>query len=234
MRKIAKLFIISFFSMTGVKADVAIDPVQMYILNDTKQKTTTLTLESINEAEKKIFEIKAFKWDQNNKGEDVLEKDNTLIINPRNFILKPNGKQVIRVGFNRPIASVLDGREEGAWRIIIEELPQPVKESSITFLMNFNLPLFIGKQDNLKLNFNIENDKLVVKNKAKSHVQISKLQILDSNKKEVFTSNNMKYALEGKNIFYELGGVKINNPQNYFVKLMTDKSNDEVELKLMD
>ncbi|MDM1324960.1 MULTISPECIES: fimbrial biogenesis chaperone [Acinetobacter] len=234
MRKIAKLFIISFFSMTGVKADVAIDPVQMYILNDTKQKTTTLTLESINEAEKKIFEIKAFKWDQNNKGEDVLEKDNTLIINPRNFILKPNGKQVIRVGFNRPIASVLDGREEGAWRIIIEELPQPVKESSITFLMNFNLPLFIGKQDNLKLNFNIENDKLVVKNKAKSHVQISKLQILDSNKKEVFTSNNMKYALEDKNIFYELGGVKINNPQNYFVKLMTDKSNDEVELKLMD
>ena|SRR5690606_6474640 len=234
MRKIAKLFIISFFSMTGVKADVAIDPVQMYILNDTKQKTTTLTLESINEAEKKIFEIKAFKWDQNNKGEDVLEKDNTLIINPRNFILKPNGKQVIRVGFNRPIASVLDGREEGAWRIIIEELPQPVKGSSITFLMNFNLPLFIGKQDNLKLNFNIENDKLVVKNKAKSHVQISKLQILDSNKKEVFTSNNMKYALEDKNIFYELGGVKINNPQNYFVKLMTDKSNDEVELKLMD
>lgn len=234
MRKIAKLFIISFFSMTGVKADVAIDPVQMYILNDTKQKTITLTLESINEAEKKIFEIKAFKWDQNNKGEDVLEKDNTLIINPRNFILKPNEKQVIRVGFNRPIASVLDGREEGAWRIIIEELPQPVKESSITFLMNFNLPLFIGKQDNLKLNFNIENDKLVVKNKAKSHVQISKLQILDSNKKEVFTSNNMKYALEDKNIFYELGGVKINNPQNYFVKLITDKSNDEVELKLMD
>lgn len=234
MRKIAKLFIISFFSMTGVKADVAIDPVQMYILNDTKQKTITLTLESINEAEKKIFEIKAFKWDQNNKGEDVLEKDNTLIINPRNFILKPNGKQVIRVGFNRPIASVLDGREEGAWRIIIEELPQPVKESSITFLMNFNLPLFIGKQDNLKLNFNIENDKLVVKNKAKSHVQISKLQILDSNKKEVFTSNNMKYALEDKNIFYELGGIKINNPQNYFVKLITDKSNDEVELKLMD
>lgn len=44
----------------------------------------------------------------------------------------------------------------------------------------------------------------------------------------------MKYALEDKNIFYELGGVKINNPQNYFVKLITDKSNDEVELKLMD
>ena len=101
----------------------------MYIFNDKKQKTTTLTLESINEVEKKIFEVKAFKWDQNDKGEDVLEKDDTLIINPRNFILKPNGKQVIRVGFNRPIVSVLDGREEGAWRIVIEELPQPVKES---------------------------------------------------------------------------------------------------------
>ena len=100
--------------------------------------------------------------------------------------------------------------------------------------MNFNLPLFIGKQDNLKLNFNIENDKLIVKNKAESHIQISKLQILDSNKKEVFTSNNMKYALKDKNIFYELEGVKINNPRNYFVKVMTDKSHEEIELKLMD
>ncbi len=234
MKKIAILLIISFFSMIGVKADVAIDPVQMYILNDTKQKTTTLTLESINEAEKKIFEVKAFKWDQNSKGEDILERDDNLIINPRNFILKPNGKQVIRVGFNRPIASVLDGREEGAWRIVIEELPQPVKESSITFLMHFNLPLFIGKQDGLRLNFDIENDKLVVKNKAKSHIQISNLKILDSNKKEVFTSNNMKYALKDKNVFYELGGIKIDNPQNYFVKVMTDKSNEEIELKLMD
>lgn len=234
MRKTTILFFLSFFYFSGGKADVAIDPVQMYIFNDKKQKTTTLTLESINEVEKKIFEVKAFKWDQNDKGEDVLEKDDTLIINPRNFILKPNGKQVIRVGFNRPIVSVLDGREESAWRIVIEELPQPVKESSITFLMNFNLPLFIGKQDNLKLNFNIENDKLIVKNKAESHIQISKLQILDSNKKEVFTSNNMKYALKDKSIFYELEGVKINNPRNYFVKVMTDKSHEEIELKLMD
>lgn len=75
---------------------------------------------------------------------------------------------------------------------------------------------------------------LIVKNKAESHIQISKLQILDSNKKEVFTSNNMKYVLKDKSIFYELEGVKINNPRNYFVKVMTDKSHEEIELKLMD
>lgn len=44
----------------------------------------------------------------------------------------------------------------------------------------------------------------------------------------------MKYVLKDKSIFYELEGVKINNPRNYFVKVMTDKSHEEIELKLMD
>lgn len=54
MRKTTILFFLSFFYFSGGKADVAIDPVQMYIFNGKKQKTTTLTLESINEVEKNI------------------------------------------------------------------------------------------------------------------------------------------------------------------------------------
>ncbi|WP_252513949.1 hypothetical protein [Acinetobacter lwoffii] len=42
MRKTTILFFLSFFYFSGGKADVAIDPVQMYIFNDKKQKTTTL------------------------------------------------------------------------------------------------------------------------------------------------------------------------------------------------
>lgn len=234
MKTITTFLFTFILFIPGVRADVAIDPVQLYILNDAKQKSTTLTLESINETEKKIFEVKAFKWDQNQNGEDVLEPEDALIINPRNFILQPNGKQVIRIGFNRPVESILAGKQEGTWRILVEEIPQAVKESSITFLLNFNLPLFIGKQDDVKLKFNIENDKLIVANKANSHIQIANLKIIDSHKKEIFKSDTLGYALANKSISYDLKGVKMPDPSKYYVRLQTDKSNKPVELKFMD
>ena len=234
MKNISMFLTTFIFFISGVQADVSIDPVQMYILNDAKQKTTTLTLESINETEKKLFEVKAFKWDQNKKGEDVLEPEDALIINPRSFILQPNGKQVIRIGFNRPTQSILAGKQEGTWRILVEEIPQTVKESSITFLLNFNLPLFIGKQDDIKLKFNIENDKLIVLNKANSHIQIANLKIIDSNKKEIFKSDTLGYALANKSLSYDLKGLKIQDLNKYYVKLQTDKSNEMVELKFME
>lgn len=234
MKNISMFLTTFILFISGVQADVSIDPVQMYILNDAKQKTTTLTLESINETEKKLFEVKAFKWDQNKNGEDVLEPEDALIINPRSFILQPNGKQVIRIGFNRPRQSILAGKQEGTWRILVEEIPQTVKESSITFLLNFNLPLFIGKQDDIKLKFNIENDKLIVLNKANSHIQIANLKIIDSNKKEIFKSDTLGYALANKSLSYDLKGLKIQDLNKYYVKLQTDKSNEMVELKFME
>jgi fimbrial chaperone protein len=53
--------------MSVSNAGVSVDPVQMYIQNPIKQRTTTLTLESKDETEKRIFEVKAFKWTQKEK-----------------------------------------------------------------------------------------------------------------------------------------------------------------------
>ena len=222
------------FYMSVSNAGVSVDPVQMYIQNPTKQRTTTLTLESKDETEKRIFEVKAFKWTQKDNGENVLEPDNSLIINPKNFILQANGKQTIRIGFNRPVESVLEGQQEGTWRVIVDEIPQAVKESSVNFLVSFNLPLFVGKQEDVKLNFNVENNKLIVKNNAKSHIQIANLKIVDANKKEVFKTETMNYLLANKSASYDLNNIRISNPKNYYVQLFTDKNDKMVELKFSD
>lgn len=234
MKKIIVFFVSSICYISGTQAGVSVDPVQMYILNQGKQKTTTVTFESKDEVEKKIFEIKAFKWTQKENGENVLEPDNSLIINPKNFILQPGGKQTIRVGFNRPLESVLEGQQEGTWRIMIDEIPQAVKESSVNFLMSFNLPLFVGKQEEIKLKFNIDNNKLVATNLANSHIQISNLKIVDANKKDVFTSDTMNYLLAKKTMSYDLNTIKISNPNKYYVQIFTDKNDKMVELKLSD
>ena len=234
MKKIIALLVSSMFYMSVSNAGVSVDPVQMYIQNPTKQRTTTLTLESKDETEKRIFEVKAFKWTQKENGENVLEPDNSLIINPKNFILQPNGKQTIRVGFNRPIESILSGQQEGTWRVIVDEIPQAVKESSVNFLVSFNLPLFVGKQEDIKLNFNVENNKLIVKNNAKSHIQIANLKIVDANKKEVFKTETMNYLLANKSASYDLNKIRILNPKNYYVQLFTDKNDKMVELKFSD
>ncbi|USI86521.1 fimbria/pilus periplasmic chaperone [Acinetobacter johnsonii] len=234
MKKIIAILVSSMFYMSVSNAGVSVDPVQMYIQNPTKQRTTTLTLESKDETEKRIFEVKAFKWTQKENGENVLEPDNSLIINPKNFILQPNGKQTIRVGFNRPIESILSGQQEGTWRVMVDEIPQAVKESSVNFLVSFNLPLFVGKQEDVKLNFNVENNKLIVKNNAKSHIQIANLKIVDANKKEVFKTETMNYLLANKSTSYDLNNTRISNPKNYYVQLFTDKNDKMVELKFSD
>jgi len=214
MKKIIALLVSSMFYMSVSNAGVSVDPVQMYIQNPTKQRTTTLTLESKDETEKRIFEVKAFKW--------------------KNFILQPNGKQTIRVGFNRPIESILSGQQEGTWRVMVDEIPQAVKESSVNFLVSFNLPLFVGKQEDVKLKFNVENNKLVVKNNANSHIQIANLKIVDANKKEVFKTETMSYLLANKSTSYDLNNTRISNPKNYYVQLFTDKNDKMVELKFSD
>jgi len=223
MKKIIALLVSSMFYMSVSNAGVSVDPVQMYIQNPTKQRTTTLTLESKDETEKRIFEVKAFKWTQKENGENV-----------QNFILQPNGKQTIRVGFNRPIESILSGQQEGTWRVMVDEIPQAVKESSVNFLVSFNLPLFVGKQEDVKLKFNVENNKLVVKNNANSHIQIANLKIVDANKKEVFKTETMSYLLANKSTSYDLNNTRISNPKNYYVQLFTDKNDKMVELKFSD
>lgn len=234
MKKIIAFLITSLGYMSASYTGVSIDPVQMYIHSQAKQKTTTVTLESKDETEPRIFEVKAFKWTQKGNGENVLEPDETLILNPKNFILQPGGKQTIRVGFNRPLESVLTGNQEGAWRIMIDEIPQAVKESSVNFLLSFNLPLFVGKQEDTQVTFNIENNQLIAQNQANSHIQINNLKIVDANKKEVFKADTMNYLLAKMNYTYALNGTRIADPKKYTVQFFTDKNDDMVELKFSD
>lgn len=237
MEKIIYVLLFTLFLVSGVNAGVSVDPVQLYILSNTKQKTTNLVLDAKGETNKRVFEINAYKWTQDDQGENHLELDHSIIVNPKNFILQANTKQTLRVGFNRPIESVITNNEEAAWRILIDEIPQATEqknESIMNFLISFNLPLFVGKEENTQLQFSVENKKLKVKNLAKSHIQISNLSVVDANKKILFNSTEMKYILAGKTAYYALDSSQLNQTKNLIVQLNTDKSHKTIELKFSE
>ena len=113
-------------------------------------------------------------------------------------------------------------------------IPMAVEESSVNFLVSFNLPLFVGKQENINLKFNIENNKLIATNQANSHIQVNNLALVDANKKVVFKAESMNYLLAKMNYSYALKDTKITDPKKYSVQFFTDKNDDMVELKLSD
>ena len=129
---------------------------------------------------------------------------------------------------------MLTNNQEGTWRVIVDEIPQPAKETSVNFLVNFSLPLFVGKQDPLDVKFKLENGHLRVVNNANSHVQITALKIVDANKKEIFKSDAMSYILAKKSLLYDLNNIKLNSSQNYYIQLSSDKTDKPMEFKLSD
>ncbi len=224
---------------TAAFAGISISPVQLYLTDKSKQRSATFTLESKGDDESpRVFEAQAVKWTQSPTGESIYSPVSNIIINPKNFILKPNSKQMVRVGFTQSVESMNLAQEE-AWRIIYTELPQVTNDDSkIALLLSINVPFFVGKQEPAYLKFisTKQNGRTVinVENLAKSHIQIQKLYVMDKNKNVVAESSDMKYLLaHGKNR-YDIGNVTLNGASNYKVVVETDKGDTPLEFNLVE
>jgi len=214
------IILVAFLFNTQLYAGISISPVQLYLTDKSKQRSSTFTLESKGDDESpRIFEAQAVKWTQGENGEDIYSPVSNIIINPKNFILKPNSKQMVRVGFTQSVESMND-------------------ESKIALLLSLNVPFFVGKQEPAYLKFiaKKQNGRTIinVENLAKSHIQIQKLFVMDKNKKVVAESADMKYLLAlGKN-HYDLGSAPILGANNYKVVVETDKGDTPLEFNLVE
>lgn len=207
-KKITGFFLLLLWSLT-VSAGIKFSPIQIYIQDFKKQKSTTVNIESTGLNVSKIYEISAFKWQQDQNGEDLLVEDNTLLFNPKTFELKPESKQIVRIGFSQPPENL---EKQKSWRIVFKEVTPVDDASTINFLFNFSLPFFAGKQlpPQLKVNLEKINNRayLNVNNLAKSHAKIVEVILLDSKNKEVLRKDFTQYVLSGNKIKFELGEVK--------------------------
>lgn len=209
-----------FLTSTSLFAGIKFNPVQLYIQDFKRQKSTTVNVESTNIATSKIYEINAFKWQQNEKGEDILVEDTSLLFNPKTFELKPESKQVVRIGFSQPPKNL---EKQQAWRIIFKEVTPIEKKSNLNFLFNFSLPFFAGEQLDPQLNINLEKINnlayLNVDNTAKSYSKITQVIVLDDKNNEILKKDLTLYVLGGNKIKVELGELKNNGKLKLKVKV---------------
>ena len=230
-----RIALISLMFCQTAYANLLISPTQMYLNEKGRQRSATVVMEAQNIASQKIFEMYAYKWIQNERGEDVLELDNNILLNPKNFVIKPNSKQIVRVGFSQPL-NTMDLSQEKTWRIVFKEVESVSEENTLQFLFNISVPLFVGKQAPIEvLATSIYRDNRLfinIQNNAKSHLQINSIKIIDKHKKEVASSNEMKYLLLQQKYSFDMGNVKLGNIQDYTLKLITDKREQEIELKM--
>lgn len=227
------LFLSAFSIINSTYANLAIAPTQMYLSEKVKQRSTTVVMEAEDITEAKKFEMFAYRWTQNQQGEDVLELDNDILINPKIFVIQPKSKQFVRVGFIQPLSKA-ELEQENTWRIVFKEIAPIAEQDALQFLFNISVPLFVGKQEEVKISAqtSYSNNNLVLKvqNNAKSHIQITSISILDRQKKSIATSNEMKYILSKHQQSFDMGQVRLGDLANYTLKLETDRNEKPIEI----
>ena len=150
MKKLLYLLAGSVLGFSHVAwAGLSISPVQLYLGEKSKQKSTTIVISSKDFTTSKTFEASAVRWAQNEQGEDIFEPDPNMIINPKNFIIAPDSKQIVRVGLNQAVVN--NDHPEKTWRIIFQEVAPPAQDNTVNFLFNISVPLFVGRQAPINL-----------------------------------------------------------------------------------
>ena len=234
MKNFALVLLLLIFSNLSF-AGLQISPIQLYLDEKMNQRSVTVVIESKDIKTEKIFEMSAVKWTQDENGIDQYENvGDDLIINPKNFVILPGKKQIVRIGFTQPIRA-MNLTDEQTYRITFKEVAPVVKASTMNFLFNISLPLFLGKQDNvnIKITTQYSNNHLSlnIKNNALSHIQILKIIVVDNHGKKVLENNDMKYLLKGSNWVFNLGQINLSDLKRYKAIIETDKMKNGIPLE---
>lgn len=217
--KLIGLLIMLLYS-TSLSAGIKFNPIQLNIQDFKRQKSTTVNIESTGLSKSKIYEVNAFKWQQDEKGEDVLVEDRTLLFNPKTFELKPESKQIVRIGFSQPPENL---EKQQSWRVVFKEVTPVAEESAINFLFNFSLPLFAGKVVPPKLSVDLHKINNVaylnIINSENSFAKITEVVVLDNKNNELLRQDLALYVLSGNKIKFELGEIRTGNIAKLKIKL---------------
>jgi fimbrial chaperone protein len=126
-------------------ADFQIQPTSMFL--STSDKSGAFSV--INSGNEKIdFQISVKEWAQDEKGKDVYTDTQDIVFFPKIMTVDPNSQRAIRVGIKGP-----KSLQEKTYRLFVEEIPTPKKESEmkqigkikagITIAFRFAVPVFI-------------------------------------------------------------------------------------------
>jgi len=150
-------------------------------------------------------QLRAYVWSQST-GTDVLQATQDLILSPPMLTLGPGQQQLVRV-----IRSGASPAHEGSYRILVDELPDPVRppQKGLNFVMQFSVPVFILLPDQSKgavaaapLDWQMINEDgkfaLTAINKGSQRIQVADFTLLDAKGQAVQQQSGLLgYVLAG-------------------------------------
>lgn len=113
-----------------------VTPVRLEL--DRQAKTGAVTVHNEGNDPLRV-QLKAMEWTQDPEGKDRFRETQDLIVFPKIMEVPPNGQRLVRAGIRVPPA-----KAEKAYRLFIEEIPAPARESgaNVRIAIRFGMPVF--------------------------------------------------------------------------------------------
>lgn len=202
--------IVSLYSLSSLAASLQVAPISVAFSPQEKAKEIWLT----NTSERPIrAQTRVLIWSQVS-GQDQVNPTRDLVASPSITEIKAGEQQLIRI---IRIASQNTAVEQ-TYRLLIDELPssgQADAQTGLQLLLQYSIPVFIQPTDSIamrngltllnQVNFQYQNQQLIVKNNAKSHIRISELTYINPNGERIPLINGLVgYALAGQTMRWDI------------------------------
>ena len=202
--------IVSLYSLSSLAASLQVAPISVAFSPQEKAKEIWLT----NTSERPIrAQTRVLIWSQV-AGQDQVNPTRDLVASPSITEIKAGEQQLIRIIRIAPQNTAV----EQTYRLLIDELPsagQADAQTGLQLLLQYSIPVFIQPTDSIamrngltllnQVNFQYQNQQLIVKNNAKSHIRISELSYINPNGERIPLINGLVgYALAGQSMRWEI------------------------------
>jgi fimbrial chaperone protein len=160
--------------------------------------------------------------------EEVMTKNDDLLLNPPIFSVQAGQAQFLRVGFRRPRQSNV----ELSYRLVLEEVPQSLQPgfAGVQTLLKISIPIFFdppAPSPNLIWGVQRASETealLWVENQGNAHAQILRLQLSRAQVIEPeFTTDQMMYVLPQGRKEWRVPIHLLPTAQKVFVQARTDR-----------
>ena len=202
--------IVSLYSLSSLAASLQVAPISVAFSPQEKAKEIWLT----NTSERPIrAQTRVLIWSQV-AGQDQVNPTRDLVASPSITEIKAGEQQLIRIIRIAPQNIAV----EQTYRLLIDELPssgQADAQTGLQLLLQYSIPVFIQPTDSIamrngltllnQVNFQYQNQQLIVKNNAKSHIRISELTYINPNGERLPLINGLVgYALAGQSMRWDI------------------------------
>ncbi|HAB36938.1 MAG TPA: phytochrome sensor protein [Rhodobacteraceae bacterium] len=173
-----RLFFFVIGTSVASAGSISVNPM-LLTLSDSNQLGTVTLLN--NGSNPMPMQLQIMSWSQS-EGSDILTATREILANPPIFNIPAGGSQIIRLGLRR----ASDAQRELTYRIILQELPSPVKSdiSGAQMLMRISMPVFVLPEVDAKAVLIWQADytskgtlKISAFNSGNAHIRISNFKL---------------------------------------------------------